>query len=100
MTWKFENQGPLKDWPSVIDASGQLIARTYGPNAEEHARQITELQNTARAMLAALKAIQFATASPASGFGKKDAMMRACQFAEREARVAIAQAQAAGITAE
>lgn len=29
--------GPLKDWPQVTDEAGELVARLYGPGAEDRA---------------------------------------------------------------
>lgn len=55
MTWKFEMQGPLKDWPSVVSRDGALIARTYGAGAESNARAIADQATAARAMLAVLR---------------------------------------------
>lgn len=51
--WSLEMQGVLKDWPSVVDADGTLLARTYGPNAEAVARKMA----AADTMLAALREI-------------------------------------------
>lgn len=45
MTLKFENQGPLNDWPSVTRADGTLLARFYGPDAEGQARKMVDLDD-------------------------------------------------------
>ncbi len=49
--WSFQMQGVLKDWPSVVDGNGKLIARTYGADADGVARKMA----AAPALLAALK---------------------------------------------
>lgn len=51
--WTYTLQGPLRDWPSVIDENGRLIARAYGPDAAGVARKMAAADD----MLAALKAL-------------------------------------------
>ena len=86
--WSLEMQGVLKDWPSVVDADGTLLARTYGPNAEAVALKMA----AADAMLVALKDAE-----------KILAQLReaghSVQIELHDARAAIAAAEAAGVAA-
>jgi hypothetical protein len=84
--WSFQMQGVLKDWPSVVDTDGTLLARTYGPNAEAVARKMA----AADVMLAALKDAE-----------KILAQLREADYSVQielhDARAAIAAAEASGI---
>lgn len=102
--WQFEMQGPLKDWPSVVRADGTLLARTYGPLAEDAARIIASAPDTAkaaRAMLAALKGQITMLEHYASRLRSVHAIVaREMEMDIARLRSQVAQAEAAGIKTE
>jgi hypothetical protein len=44
--WRSDAQGVNKSWPSIVDAAGALVARTYGADADKQMRRIVACVNT------------------------------------------------------